>query len=63
MSNNSVRLALVNRWRILSAREPMNKIGVNRADDGLAALQFGRDGRFVLDEPTDLGCREVGIDL
>ena len=38
----------------LSAGKPVNQIGVNRADDGVAALEFGGDGGFVLDQPAEL---------
>ena len=37
----------------LSAGEPVNEIGVNRADDGLATFESGGKVRFFGDEPFE----------
>ena len=54
MSNSSVRLALVKSVaKTCAAGEPVDQIGVDRADDRVAALELGGEGGFVLDQPAE----------
>ena len=47
----------------LAAGQPVDQIGIYRPDKRLAAVNLLFDLRLMFEEPGQLGCREIGVDL